>query len=364
MSDYPVDVPNEARAVKANYPERPSQALVKEIKQFIADTGTPYLWQGHTHTKPLPDSVIVYCGEFDLPKTHSGAFNRALWSPCPCCHSETAWFYKDGKIAWFPNERVIRNIGKDCFKKINSTGHDSALALYQLEEKNRKNLEYLLGNLHVVPEAVRLIESAKDCATDVDTVRRILAKRLSKIIDFDIWNDLRVDGALKRHVKRTENFVRADGTQGERPAFDIERHAGLDGYTLLNPHFQPMAPRLEKSLQKLRTIDFGNNWKDRVEAMSDIERHTAANNLAKPISSAREIFSEIEECRRFLSPVSISTLNAWGRHEDSPASLFLELKGAELLIGLNPDKTQRMKLGNSFFQILGELPRIGDIREV
>jgi hypothetical protein len=52
MPEFPVDIPYTARQAKADYPTRPSDDLVREIKQFIGKTGTPHLWRGHTHTKP------------------------------------------------------------------------------------------------------------------------------------------------------------------------------------------------------------------------------------------------------------------------------------------------------------------------
>jgi hypothetical protein len=72
MLEYPVHIPDAAREVKANYPTRPADELVREIKKFIGNTGTPHLWPGHTHTRPPQDASIVYCGEFDLPKSHAG----------------------------------------------------------------------------------------------------------------------------------------------------------------------------------------------------------------------------------------------------------------------------------------------------
>lgn len=49
MPDFPIDIPDSARAVKANHPTKPNDALVREIRDFIKTTGTPHLWHGHTH---------------------------------------------------------------------------------------------------------------------------------------------------------------------------------------------------------------------------------------------------------------------------------------------------------------------------
>lgn len=222
----------------------------------------------------------------------------------------------------------------------------------------------MLANLGVVPEAVRVIERAIPTVRDIDTARRILSTRLTGIIGFNIWNDIRADGVLKTHVQRTENFVRPDGTQGSRSVPDLQRYGALGGYVMLNPDAAPLAPKLERELAKLRLIDFGENFAARLEAMDNVERHRAANSLAKPIAAAKDIFVEADECRRFISAESIATLNGWGRHEQSPTSAYFELVPGALMIGRTSDKTQIMKLGGAFNSVLGELPRIGNIREV
>lgn len=364
MTDYPIDIPDSARAVKANYPTKPDQALVRAIREFIKETGTPHLWPGHTHTRPPDGSVIVYCGVYDLPDNCHGEVNRAKWAPCPACHSESAWYFKDGRIAWFPEEHVIRNIGGDCFIKINKEGHQSALREYRAEERRQRDREYLLNNAHLVPVAIRVIERAQATAEDVDTVRMILSQRLTGRIGFNIWNDIRADGVLKRHVKRTVTHVRADGTEEEREEFAFVTHARLDGFQMLDPTAHSFAKRLEKCLATLRKADFGDEPQTRIEALSDLERNKAARSIGKPISEARAIFAELEECRRFLSGESIATLNAWGRHPDSPARLYMRLDGSTLHIGKTEDETTGMSIGAMFFRSLGTLPAFGDLASV
>src|SRR5215203_1793516 len=182
MTDFPIEIPDSARAVKANYLEKPNPKLVREIRDFIKATGTPQLWHGHTHTRPPDGSLIVYCGEFDLPDSHHGETKRHLWAPCPACHADSAWYYKDGRIAWFPEEKVIRNIGGNCFAKINKEGHKAALAEYELEEHKRRNREFLLLKAPLVPGAMKVIERAIAVAMDVDIVRMVLSRRLPERI--------------------------------------------------------------------------------------------------------------------------------------------------------------------------------------
>lgn len=56
-----VEIPQSARALKAWFNEQPGDEIVVEIKAFVAKTGKPYLWRGHTHTKPPanPSSILM-----------------------------------------------------------------------------------------------------------------------------------------------------------------------------------------------------------------------------------------------------------------------------------------------------------------
>lgn len=103
-----IEIPPEAFAVKALWQARPSWSeidnLVREIKGFVARTGKPYLWRGHTHTPPPMGATAEYWGEFDIPEWH------ILEAPCPCCWSNFPKYRRNGKIAFFPLEGVISSL--------------------------------------------------------------------------------------------------------------------------------------------------------------------------------------------------------------------------------------------------------------
>jgi hypothetical protein len=80
--------------------------------------------------------------------------------------------------------------------------------------------------------------------------------------------------------------------------------------------------------------------------------------------AAKEAFATTEECRRFLSPEAIATLNGWGSNEKNPIKAYFKFEPGALLIGHTKDDTARMPIGAAFFNELGQLPRIGNISEV
>ena len=124
-SDNRIDIPPESLEPKPWFQTRPGKEVVAEIVGFIKQTGKPYLWRGHTHTKPPPGSKPVYLDEFELPKKFRAPDRR---SPCPCCVPAHPKFC-DGKIAWFPSEAVIRIIGPDCFKALDAEGKPVIMAV-------------------------------------------------------------------------------------------------------------------------------------------------------------------------------------------------------------------------------------------
>ncbi len=365
MSDEIV-IPPSARVVKAHYADRPSDALVLEIKKFIKETGKPYLWPGHTHTKPPKGASIVYRGEFDLPASHAGSKNRHKWAPCPCCKFKSPWYFRDGKIAWFPNEKVIRLIGRDCFRSINAAGHDEAEGIFRQEERRRKTEAYLLGHLAIVPTILEVIRHNSHIIDDIDRVRFILSKRLPKAIDFDLWEHLRTDGTLKIEVTRTEQRVDRSGNQTEVTIQDFRSYGPLYGYQMLKPDVKPMSERIEVLATLLHAINFGEQYANRLAFMTDDERSKAIKAL-RAAAAISEIVTEAEDVRRFLSPLSLGSLNGWSRTNGAPATIFIALSQdrTELLVARNQGAAQPMIFKPIFFDALRKVPTISkSINEV
>jgi hypothetical protein len=116
-----LDIPDEFFDPKPFYRTRDAaQGVLREIKDHIKKTGEPHSWRHHTHSKPTTRARIVYIGEFDLPPSHQAPDRHA---PCPCCSPRAPKFSRKGKIAWFPDEHVIRMIGPECFATLNPEGH-------------------------------------------------------------------------------------------------------------------------------------------------------------------------------------------------------------------------------------------------
>jgi hypothetical protein len=162
---------------KPYFKVRPGPTLIQEIKDFIARTGQPHMWRGHTHTRPEKGSRIEYLEEYNLPETlHKSEDN---WAPCPCCSPTRPKYYRGGKIGWFPDEGVIRNMGPDCFKSFDKEGHLRALAQLRKEQELARAINLLMVNLPKVPIALEVFEQALPAVHAVDDVRKTLRRELS-----------------------------------------------------------------------------------------------------------------------------------------------------------------------------------------
>jgi hypothetical protein len=351
-----IEIPESAFVPKPWFGEEPSEALVTEIKAFVKQTGTPYLWRGHRHTKPDKGALIRYKGEFDLPASHAGRNHRHLWSPCPCCKPRSPWFYKDGKIAWFPEEKLIRLIGPDCFKAINAQGHKEAEEIFRAEEERKNTERYLLKHIVLVPHIIQAATDNLSLIRDIDRLQAILSRNMPKLIGFDLWQHIRTDGALKIEVTRTEQRVDRSGNQSEVTVQDFQRYGPIAGGTMLKPNASPIEPRVERQVEILKTINFGEAYVARM----DQEERKATVKKFRSVGALAELFAEAEEMRRFLSPISLGSLNGWGKLENAPARLHIEITPdyMQLLIGNTREGARSIPFRPTFFDKLRAMPDV------
>jgi hypothetical protein len=181
----PIDIPASSRAVKDC--DLPDEKLVDEIRAWIKATGSPHTFRLHTHTKPPPGSLPIYVEEFTLPKQY-----RVLerWAPCPCCTGHFPKYWKDGKIAYFPDERVLRLIGPKCFVTLDAGGHHAALERLRRERKRKADIRYLVEHIHLLPKLEGLIGDWLPTIEHLDEARAIVRERL-ELLKLPLWPRIR-----------------------------------------------------------------------------------------------------------------------------------------------------------------------------
>lgn len=340
-----IDIPAFADEAKPWWNNRPSDAFIKEILSFIGRTNKPHLWSGQTYNRPSDDAVIEYLTEFFLPSGKPMA-------PCPCCTPRHPK-YRHGMIAYFPNEFVIRIMGHDCFKRINSEGHIEALRKYHSELQRKRDVAYLLDNLEKVPDLLAAVERATPIGHAVDKFRNDICTIFADVLRTDLWEHTRT-GELR--VTR-----RLPGDEDDRDVIIEETYGRIAGQDLLKKRSKKLGIRLEHAAVALKQIDFGPRHKERVTDMTDADRAETARLLRNGIKTADEVFAAIEDLRQFTSVVTLATLNGWARQDGCPIRMRVDLDRPKekLYVGLTDYEFHPIQVPPAYFDTLPSLPKLG-----
>ena len=173
-----VDIPDECKQPKLSFREEPPTEVVREIRDYVAEHGVSHTWSGHTHTRPPVGARVKYIGRFELPEK----FQRLKqFLVCPICRPTSRNFGKrDGYIAWFPDEGVIRLIGPDCFAEINKEGHEDAVQELKDREKRKREISFLISQRDQHQLALTVLIASRRVAQAVDNFGFDLRRRYTK----------------------------------------------------------------------------------------------------------------------------------------------------------------------------------------
>jgi hypothetical protein len=345
-----IHIPAEFMEPKPWWTARPSAERIAEILNFIQRTGTPHRWPGQTYNRPPQNSPIDYLAEFHLPQLR-------MLAPCPCCtpHSPK---YRHGMIAYFPEEQMIRIIGHDCFKSINSEGHVKALKKYHRDIQQKRDIAYLLDHLGKVPELISVVEQAEPVGHAVDEFRNKACTVFKEVLHLDLWDHIRT-GELRITSTRTQ-IVQIPG-QGvdEREVQVTETYGRITGQDFLKVRSPKLGLKLRNVLIGLGAINYGPNFKEVVAEMSDEHRREAARILGKAVQAADAVFSSIHDLRQFTSPATLATLNGWARRKGCIVQMHVTFDGSNLHIGRDEDSWRRIEAPAGYSLVLKRLPSIG-----
>jgi hypothetical protein len=292
-----------------------------------------------------------------LPPSHHGVDRHA---PCPCCSPKSPKFYKNGKIAWFPDEHVIRMIGPDCFQTLNPEGHWEAVEVFNREEAERRTIAYLVANLHLNVPTRDVIQRALPILEAVDHVHTVLQQRISEVLRLDIWRHVG-RGTLSVNVEGRRMKRNRDGSQEVESFLDIQQLSEFPGYQMFSPRNSRLASRVGGFARRLSLIDFGNEVEERVRAMTTEEQAKAARILSSGISSAAAIFAEADGIRDGFKPMSIAALKGWTRHAGCPIHLFVSGDESNFDIGTDEQHELRIEIPPAFWRGFGDLPVISTV---
>jgi hypothetical protein len=341
-----VKISDESKRPKPWFFEEPSKALIKEIRDWVADTGESHTWRGHTHTRPSVGVPIKYIAKFELTEK----FKRAKhFQVCPVCRPESRNFGKrEGMIAWFPDEGFIRLIGPDCFAELNKEGHFEALEELDRREKRERDFAFLLLQRAQHHIALSVLKAAQQVAEGLDDFSTRLRYTLTESLNIDLWPHIRT-GELQRVERFRESRTSSSDPSNPR-IFDSARlvHDGqLDGYRLLDPKAKKIAAGFADPIAFLEMVLSDDDWKNHIEQMEDGERMNLVKKLGAALQSAAHLRALVSDLRGFLSTVNLSTLSRWGSLDACKSPVWGKRDGSVLRIGSSETRTMRVPIPQS-----------------
>lgn len=345
----PIEIPDDSRRVKEC--EYPDEREVAAIRAWIKRTGAPHLYKDHTHTKPPKGSLPVYVEEFTLPKEFRSLERRA---PCPCCTDHFPKYWKNGKIAYFPDERVLRLMGPECFATLDAGGHHAALNQLRALRKKRNDIRYLNQNVHLLPILCGTLADWMPILSSIDEARKAVADRLA-MLKLPLWPRVR-DGMLHVTRARRENFRKADGSSGERTVHDMQVYGPLHGHEFFSPSPKLLAKRFQQLQYRLNNRRVPTQLE--IETMDTKERHEYALLLQQAMTRMRDAYTEAQDVRRAFSREAMATLNGWSRDPGADFPIHIDADQDAIYVGRSADNRVRIRVDFWFWKTLKPLPEL------
>lgn len=321
-----IEIPPEAFEPKPHFPDFASaQAVSREALDWIKSGLPVYEWPGHTHTCPtLAETAdIEFIADFTLAKK----------APCPCCTPYHGKF-KHGFLAWFPQTHLIRIMGTDCFKRMNPEGYRAALDRQHVRKGQEAVLDVLSRNMPRLADAKRKLQDILPLAEHLDGLQKALGVDLNNKRRIDLWGAVRNEGQLQIKIRESVEHDKAM----------LGTYARIDGYRLLDPRREKIALRIKNALAEFDKISLPVIIKDANFA----ERAIAYKTLQKAKRLAESALKDLDECRRFLSPATVSTIRTWGARADATAPVYMKLEGRQLLVGWSEASARPVSLSPDF----------------
>lgn len=310
------------------FPTRPDNTVVREILEHIRATGQPHTWRGHSHTRPEKGANVIYLAEYDLPPSH---WLFARWAPCPICRPNNPKYFRDGKVAWFPDEGEIRMIGGDCYASlVGHEQHQAAMAQFRREQQDQKDEAFVLSQVPKIVEALPIVDENVALAHAVDRFRGRLLPRMGRDIHGRLWSHVRASGELRTVVEVTDRRL-VDGQQVERRTEQQNRYASLPGYRMLRPPpYDMLGPRMAEAADVVRDMILGDHP---IANLLGDDRTRAIRRLTRQWDSLRTIAEEVHELKRFVDLVTVRTLRTWASRIDTPVDAYFDILEGAYLVG-------------------------------
>ena len=339
------------------FPTEPSKDVIRSALNFIRDTGEPHNWPGHTHTPPPENAIVVYLEEFDLPKARHKT--RELWARCPICSPEHGKYFLSGKIAWFPDEGVIRLIGGDCYASlVGQEQHEIALADLRTRQRIARDEAFVASQVPFVRDHLPRLESVLGYCRAVDTLRGRIPPRMGNALHSALWRHVSIGGEL-RVTQAVKDIRLVDGREVGRETEQDIRYAGLAGHLMLHPPPNvSIGDPVIAAVERIRALV--GRESPLLDPSSPKDRSLAIRRLTGAWRIIDDALRQARSLAAFVEVLNINTLRTWAALPNSPVTGYFAIRGAELIVGADPRDTTTIAIPAELMTEAPVLPSLSD----
>lgn len=299
---------------------RPSPNYIDSIRAHVADTGMPETFAG-LHPGPIDkDEPFHILGPISVPRYKRPDGKKA---PCPRCHCSDKFF--EGQLVWFWELQAVAVVGHCCASAQQS---NEAIAEFRQREARERAEAYLLQFLFDVPRHLR---RARVLTAPILECQRVYERFRKDGGPFQRALRNAVRGGSQLHVTEILGPLTAGGSVGMRvggssvETRDIQ-YGQLAGQSVVATKCTLAADLKEctATFERLDGYATDDAVLNLVTPMSDDEKVTAANDLAKAITGLATVEESLVDFRRFFTDGNMERITAWGTHPENATPMKAE----------------------------------------
>lgn len=339
------------------YPTYP-WAVRSPFLKHVAATAHPETFPTICTSTPPRDARVEIVAEFTADRSKRPDSQPV---PCPIC-SPNAPKYLEGRLAWFPDEGVIRAIGHECGDKyFDGVTFRRAVAASRHRDALLAAEEYLEHHLHYVRRWSAVCDALDPACREAQRLHDRFIKDAPRL--YHHLSEIKRSGGLLAvtvEVRRASG----EGPRGLRTSggsIDVreEDFGILTGDSMLTRSFAPLR-KLIGIRTSLTEIDVGE---DRTAAFDWICDNSASldrlTHAVKVIQKAQADYAELrhrlDSIAAFFTPENFQRLNASGGHPHTPLRLRASVRQGIFTIDVAGHDAERILLTPKF-DLLAQKP--------
>lgn len=328
----------------------PSTAIRKEFLEWVKNDGRPDKWRYHVHTKPPKDTVPTILEKFDIPDKLRASVGEA---PCPICKLRGPKYFS-GMLAWFPQEKCLRAIGRECGGEwFNKDAFYAALNRYDEAKKDEAAGDFLILNYANIPLARAFIAEARHTARAADQLRQKFRRAIGvgdakKIYRLSDGNRLPLfeEGPMQVYENGLPKFDLEDNpiTRMERINLEYRHVDGLGVLRDINSFAEVIMQRADHILADFSFMDDPDETIKQIVEWGPEGRIDAEEKIQLAWKDIEEALKVIAEARVFFERRNLERFADWGFDRRCPFPFFCDVQNnGDVRVGETSRKFVRLE---------------------